>query len=201
MNAAGQWLLLSAMGVTLIALRLYLGVTQLHRNDRWALRMIRRERAMHGGHDAPLPSAWRRMLNAGRATLIVPGAGTLVLLAIYAHGGRYQIVGDDRVDFLVLSIANPIGTALLGSILGLGIPWAHGFVRSTLVGMAALIPIVIGTALSMDDALTHWQTFDTVLCIAMVTVLGMAIGYGSVREHQLRAMRGEQARSVLRGGS
>jgi hypothetical protein len=201
MNVAGPWVeptLVIAAGVALIGLRLYLGVSQLHRSDRWALRIIRRERAMHKGHDAPLPDAWTRMRNAGLATLIVPGAGSLVLLAIYVYGGRYQFYRHERVDYLVASISYPIGSALLGAIVGLGKPWMRGFVRSSLVVMAALTPLIVGIALSMDNALTHWDTFDTALCVGMIVIYGMAGGYGSARGERLRAMRGKEARTISR---
>lgn len=198
MHVAGQWFFVIAAGVALIGLRLYLGMWQLHRNDRRVMRMFRRERAMHGGHDAPLPGAWTRMRNAGLATLLVPGAASLLVFAMYAFGGRYQVDRDGRIDCLVLSIAYPMGSALLGAIVGLCTPWMRGFVRSSLVGMVALTPLTIGCALAMDDALTHWQSFDTILCVGMISVFGMAIGYGSVRGDRLRAMGSKEARVALR---
>jgi len=121
--------------------------------------------------------AWERAWRGARLGLVFPGVFTILILVIYLFGGRHQLSRGIEADFLVLSIAYPLGAAIMGAVLALGAPFMRGYVRSALVGMAALAPFLIGIGLSMDDGLTHWSSSQTEITFALTIVYGGMIGY------------------------
>lgn len=131
------------------------------------------------GGTVPKVGTWQRVRNGASFGAICPGLFSVLIWLIYLFGGRFQQDNGVTTDFLVLSIAYPLGSLLMGAILGLGLPMMRNFASSSMVGMIAIAPLSIGIGLSMDNALTH-RTSGTTVVVAVVTVfLGMAIGYGA----------------------
>jgi hypothetical protein len=126
-------------------------------------------------------SPWLRLRNGALFGLVFPGGCTLIILAMYALGGRYQHDKASDMDLLVLSISYPIGSVLLGAILALAGTWVRGFLLSTLVGIIAITPFVVAVGLGMDDGLHHWNREHTIICGSLILVYGAAIGYGMAR--------------------
>ncbi len=80
---------------------------------------------------------------------------------MYMIVGRHQLSDGTDTDLLVLSIAYPLGSAMMGGVIGLGEPFMRGHVRSALVGIAAIAPFVFGVMLSVDHGLEHLSRVTT----------------------------------------
>ena len=78
---------------------------------------------------------WQRGWRGAALGLAFPGIFTILILAIFAFGGRHQLSRGVETDYLVLSIVYPLGSAIMGAVLALGAPFMRGYVRSALVGM------------------------------------------------------------------
>jgi hypothetical protein len=141
-------------------------------------------------------SAWQRAWRGMRVTLIVPGAFTILIVAMYVIGGRHQLSRGTDTDFLVLSIAYPLGSAIMGAVIGLGAPFMRGFVRSALVGIAAIAPFVFGIMLAVDNGLQHLDEMHMVVGTGMTVLYGSAIGYGVGRARRQLADRAAIAGSA-----
>jgi hypothetical protein len=171
-----QWLIGASFAFAL-ATRIYLA--------------MRRRRAMVARFDAVPASererrrrefvaqgGWQRAWRGMKVTLVVPGAFTILIVALYMIGGRHQLSHGTDTDLLVLSIAYPVGSAIMGAVIGLGAPFMRGHVRSALVGIAAVAPFVFGICLSMDNGLQHMGEVQIVMGAGMTILFGSAIGYG-----------------------
>jgi hypothetical protein len=121
--------------------------------------------------------AWNRARRGASLGLAFPGIFTILILVIYAFGGRHQLSKGTEIDFLVLSIAYPLGSAIMGAVLALGAPFMRGYVRSALVGMAAFAPFVIGIGLATDNGLTRWDSSQTGVSVALTIFYGGVVGY------------------------
>ena len=147
--------------------------------------------AQRRGGTLATPSAWRRVRNTALFCLVLPGVFSILIWAAYLLGGRIQ---RDHygvtTDLLVLSIAYPLGSVLMGTVLGLGMPLMRNFMSSSIVGIVAIAPLMIGIGLSMDNALTQWTLSDTVLTGSLTIVFGMALGYGATTVTRRRAAMG-----------
>lgn len=166
-----------------------------------AYRVVRKQRAFarrvaasepqltqRKGGTLATPSAWRRVRNAALLCLVFPGVFSVLIWAVYLLGGRIQRDNSGvTTDLLVLSIAYPVGSLLMGAVLGLGLPLMRNFVSSSIVGILAVAPLMVGIGLSMDNALTQWTLGDTVLTGSLTIVFGMTLGYGATMVTRRRA--------------
>jgi hypothetical protein len=134
------------------------------------------------------PPAWLRVRNGALVALLFPGVFSILIWAVYVFGGRIQRDGAGvRTDMLVLSVAYPLGSLLMGAIVGLGRPVMRNLITSTLVGSLAIAPLIAGIVLSMDNALTQWRLSDTAMAAGMSLVFGAALGYGATTRTRRRA--------------
>jgi hypothetical protein len=140
--------------------------------------------------------AWQRAWRGMKVTLVVPGAFTILIVAMYMIAGRHQLSRGTDTDLLVLSIAYPLGSAIMGAVIGWGAPFMRGHVRSALVGIAAIAPFVFGVMLSVDNGLQHLDEVHIVLGVGMTIVYGAAIGYGVGRARSRLAERAAVAGSA-----
>jgi len=160
-------------------LHLYYRVKRQRAFSRRLAEVEAKESQQHGGV-LENPPAWLRVRNGALVTLAFPGAFSVLIWAIYVFGGRIQRDGAGvSTDMLVLSIAYPLGSLLMGAIVGLGRPVMRSFITSTLVGSLAVAPLIIGIELSMDNALTQWNLPDMVMTAFMILFFGIALGYGA----------------------
>ena len=136
------------------------------------------------------PPAWLRVRNGALFTLLFPGVFSVLIWAVYVFGGRMQRDSAGvSTDMLVLSIAYPLGSLLMGAVIGLGRPAMRNVISSTLIGTLAIAPLMIGIGLSMDNALTHWTLPDTVMTAGLTVLFGAALGYGATTRKRGRAAR------------
>ena len=150
------------------------------------------ETALQSSRAQSEPSAWRRAIQGASFTLIVPGAFSILIWAAYLFAGRtLGDNGDIQIDTLVLSIAYPLGSALMGAVLGLGRPVMRNFIMSTFVGVVAVAPWIIGIELSMGNALTHWGVPNTAMTVMIVLALGIALGFGATAVRRRRVITRE----------
>ena len=127
---------------------------------------------MHG-----TPSAWRQWLDAVAFSATFPGMFSIPIWAIYLFGGRYWTDPDGvRMDWLVLSIAYPVGALLIGAIAGLGTPLRRNVLSSCIIGTIAIAPLAAGIALSMGNALTHWAVANTIVAGSLSLAFGITLG-------------------------
>lgn len=149
---------------------------------------VEAKEAQHHGGVIENPPAWLRVRNGASLTLLVPGVFSVLIWAVYAFGGRIQRDSAGvSTDMLVLSIAYPLGSVLMGAIVGLGRPAMRNVISSTLIGTLAVAPLMIGIALSMDNALTRWRLQDTVMAAGLSLLFGAALGYGATTRTRRRA--------------
>ena len=183
MNAFYAWVRLHPVIVIAASLvgagfHLYYRVKRQRAFSRRLAEVEAKESEEHGGV-LKNPPAWLRVRNGALFTLAFPGAFSVLIWAVYVFGGRMQ--RDDAgvsTDMLVLSIAYPLGSLLMGAIVGLGRPVMRGFITATLVGSLAVAPLSIGVELSMDNALTQWRLPNTVMTAVMTLLFGTALGHG-----------------------
>jgi hypothetical protein len=123
--------------------------------------------------------------------LVFPGVFSVLIWAAYLLGGRIQRDNSGvTTDLLVLSIAYPVGSLLMGTVLGLGVPLMRNFASSSIVGILAIAPLMVGIGLSIDNALTQWTLSDTVLTASLTIVFGIALGCGATIVTRRRAAAG-----------
>lgn len=139
---------------------------------------------------AATPSVWRRTRNGAVVGLMFPGIFTLLLVGVYLFGGRYQRDYDSTIDMLVLSIAYPLGSAIMGGVIGFGAPFMTNFARGTLVGTAAMLPFMIGIGLSMSNGLAHWDMPWTLVTASLSVMLGAGLAIGVLRGRAREASGG-----------
>jgi hypothetical protein len=132
---------------------------------------------------ASLPP-WQRIGRGALMGLVLPGAFTILILYEYLHGGRYQNDGRSTTDVLVLLIAYPIGSVIMGAVLGFGTRFIRSMASATVVGMLAIAPLLIGCGLSLDDG--HWEASDTIITAILTVVFGAALGHGVLRARRNR---------------
>jgi hypothetical protein len=135
----------------------------------------------------PTMASFGPLQRIGRGALMglaFPGAFTILILIMYLVGGRYQTDRTGSLDTLVLLIAYPTGSAIMGAVLGFALPFMRNWVSAALVGMVALAPLIIGIALSSHDAGTPWAPDEAIIAAIMIAVFGSALGISVLRSGQ-----------------
>jgi hypothetical protein len=131
---------------------------------------------------------WRRVRGGALFTAILPGAWAVPILLWCAFGGRYQKIERDdpfNADILELGIFYLLGSIWLGATIGACAPLMRGFVSRSLIGMAAVAPLIAGIVWVMSAG--HSESLGTVLFVSMTVFFGLAIGHGAKRGKALTA--------------
>jgi hypothetical protein len=170
---------------TIVVLQSYLFYDKWRRRGRFEAKLATEIARTRGVPFASRP-LWQRAKRGTLFTAIIPGACSVPILLWCAFGGRYQKIDRNdalNADLLELGLFYLLGSIWLGATIAVCAPLMRGFVSRSLIGMAAVAPLIGGIAWALKA--WHWESFDTVLSVSMSVFFGIAIGHGVRRGQAL----------------